>query len=81
MWASGVSFQSMWVLAKAEVSPAAEEGTLANELENGKPSKGSQTLKEKGSKALLRRPPKMVGISDMVVGELVDRIAKTDIED
>ena len=77
-WASGVSFQSMRVLAKAEVSRA-EEGTLARELENGKPSKGSQTSKEKGSKTLLRRPPKMLGINAIVVvGELDSRIAETD---
>uniref|UniRef100_A0A0A0KSC0 Uncharacterized protein n=1 Tax=Cucumis sativus TaxID=3659 RepID=A0A0A0KSC0_CUCSA len=66
MWACGVSFQSMRVLAKAEVSRA-EEGALAKEFEKGKPSKGSQMSNEKGSKTLLRRPPKMLGTRAMVV--------------
>ena len=69
MWAWGVSFQSMRVLAKAEVSRA-EEGRLASVVGNGKPSNGSQRSKEKGSKTLLRRPPKKLGIRDMIVVEL-----------
>ncbi|WP_447407313.1 hypothetical protein, partial [Clostridium perfringens] len=46
------SFESMRVLAMAVVTRA-EEGMLARVL---KPSNGSQMLREKGSKTLLRRP-------------------------
>ena len=69
MWACGVSFQSMRVLAKVEVSRA-EEGRLASEFENGKPWNGSQTSNEKGSKSLLRRRRKKLGMSDMA-GEVL----------
>ena len=64
-WASGVSFQSMRALVKAEVSRV-EEGTLARGVVKGNPSKGSQMSREKGSKMLLRRPlPRTLEMSDI----------------
>jgi len=60
--ASGVSFQSTWVLTNAEFWGKEEE----RELGKGKSLKGSHTSREKGSKTLLLRPPKKLGISDML---------------
>lgn len=63
--ASGVSFQSMGALAKAEVSRD-DEGALARVEGKLKPSNGSQTSNENWSKMLLRRPQEMLGMSDML---------------
>ena len=60
-WASGVSFQSMRVLTKAEFSSRGKEGEG-----KGKSFKGSQTSREKGSKMLLLRLPKKLGIIDIL---------------
>lgn len=60
----------MRALANADVSLAVS-GTLDRAVEEGKPSKGSQTSRENGSKMLLRRPPKMLGTSD-ILGELIN---------
>ncbi|KAJ9548312.1 hypothetical protein OSB04_020855 [Centaurea solstitialis] len=60
-WASGVSFQSTRVFTKAEVSLEASN----EEVGKGKSLKGSQTSKLKGSKMLLRRPPKKLGMIDI----------------
>nr|GMD35890.1 Proline transporter 1 [Ipomoea batatas] len=68
-WASGVSFQSIRALAKADVSPAEAPGAFATALENGNPWKGSHRSREKGSKMLLRRVPKMLGIKDIFLNE------------
>ncbi|KAI6686796.1 hypothetical protein NL676_032709 [Syzygium grande] len=64
-WASGVSFQSIRAFANAEVSRA-EAGTLVSE-EVKRPSSGSQMSRENGSKTSVRRPPKMLGMSDIVI--------------
>ena len=66
-WASGVSFQSMRVLANAVVSLAnSDRGADMAVLVKGKSWKGSQMSREKGSKMLLLRPPKRVlGIRDI----------------
>ncbi|KAI5386680.1 hypothetical protein KIW84_072998 [Lathyrus oleraceus] len=61
--ASGVSFQSTRVLTKAGFSRGNE--AESEEFENGKSFKGSQTSREKGSKTLLLRPLKKLGIRDM----------------
>ncbi|XWS74068.1 hypothetical protein CRYUN_Cryun02cG0183600 [Craigia yunnanensis] len=61
--ASGVSFQSIWVLTKAEVSGVCV--VSEEEKEKGKFLKGSQTSREKGSKTLLRRLPEKLGIRDI----------------
>ncbi|KAJ8639059.1 hypothetical protein MRB53_015753 [Persea americana] len=63
-WASGVSFQSIWALANAEVSLPKLELVRALLL-NGKPRNGSQMSSEKGSKTLDRRPKKL-GMSDIL---------------
>ncbi|KAJ9548311.1 hypothetical protein OSB04_020854 [Centaurea solstitialis] len=59
--ASGVSFQSTRVFTKAEVSLEASD----DEVGKGKSLKGSQTSKLNGSKMLLRRPPKKLGMIDI----------------
>ena len=59
-WASGVSFQSIRALANEEVS--------CTEVKS--PSKGSHMSRENGSNTLVRRPPKMLGMRDMLVGKL-----------
>ena len=64
-WASGFSFQSICVLAKAEVLPTML-GMLDKVVLKGKLSKGSQMSREKGSKMLLRWPPPItLGMSDI----------------
>lgn len=54
MWASRVSFQSKEVFSLTEISRA-ELGMLEGVFGKGKPWEGSQTSREKGWKALLRR--------------------------
>ncbi|GAB4860171.1 hypothetical protein Ancab_011649 [Ancistrocladus abbreviatus] len=67
-WASGVSFQSIRMFANWDVSCADELGTLASTVELKKLSaNGSQTSRENGSKTLVRRPPKKLGMSDTVL--------------
>uniref|UniRef100_A0A0D9Z548 Uncharacterized protein n=1 Tax=Oryza glumipatula TaxID=40148 RepID=A0A0D9Z548_9ORYZ len=68
--ASGVSFQSMRAPAKAAVSeevPRGKDGKMLPLLllpePKGKPSKGSQRSREKGSNMLLRRIIDIVGIA------------------
>jgi len=63
--ASGVSFQSTWVLTNAEFWRESSEEE-ERELGKGKSLKGSHTSREKGSKTLLLRPPKKLGISDIL---------------
>jgi len=48
-----------------------EEVTLARVAEKGNPSKGSHISREKGSKTLLRLPPKKLGMRDIVVVILI----------
>jgi len=65
--ASGVSFQSMRVLAIAAVSLETSERGKERAVSNG-----SQTSREKGSKTLVLRPvPKKLGMSDIVLRELL----------
>uniref|UniRef100_A0A0E0AGQ8 Uncharacterized protein n=1 Tax=Oryza glumipatula TaxID=40148 RepID=A0A0E0AGQ8_9ORYZ len=66
--ASGVSFQSIRAPAKAAVSEEAPRGKDGKMLPlllppepKGKPSKGSQRSREKGSNTLLRRISDIVG--------------------
>uniref|UniRef100_F6HNN6 Uncharacterized protein n=1 Tax=Vitis vinifera TaxID=29760 RepID=F6HNN6_VITVI len=55
-------------VGKAEVSLTVL-GMLEREMLNGKPSKGSQRSREKGSKMLLHRPPpRTLGMSDIFYG-------------
>ena len=76
-WASGISFQSIHVLAKAEVSPTVL-GMLEREVLNRKPSKGSQRSREKGSKMLLRQPPpRTLGMSNIFYGCWIDLFSWT----
>ncbi|KAF8369287.1 hypothetical protein HHK36_032701 [Tetracentron sinense] len=61
-WASGVSFQSIRVLANADVSP---ENSLRGAMEDGESWKGSQMSREKGSKMLLSWSSKKLGMIDI----------------
>ncbi|KAF4349461.1 hypothetical protein G4B88_026241, partial [Cannabis sativa] len=56
------SEHSTRALTKAEFS---SDSFGKDELDKGKSLNGSQTSREKGSKTLLRRPPKKLGMSDM----------------
>ncbi|KAK2975661.1 hypothetical protein RJ640_025957 [Escallonia rubra] len=67
--ASGVSFQSTRGLATAAVS-LPQLGALATAP---KPSNGSKMAREKGSKMLLRLPPKKLGIRAMFSSALENK--------
>ena len=74
-WAFGVSFQSIWLLVKAEVSPTML-GMLKREVLNRKPSKGSQ--RSSTSKMLLHRPPpRTLGMSDIFYKCWIDLLSWT----
>ena len=53
------------MLTNAEFSPENEGNEGVMELGNGKSLKGCQTSSEKGSKMLLLRQPKKLGMSDI----------------
>lgn len=58
----------MRVLANADVSleNSGKDEVVAREVVKGKLWNGSQMSREKGSKMLLRRPPKMLGMIDIL---------------
>lgn len=58
----------MWVVANAAVSlEISERGTESERLEKGRSSNGSHMSRDSGSKMLVLRPKKLLGIRDIFV--------------